>query len=214
MYKALTPEDIVGHMAAGSAIVDTREPQNFIAHIPGSYNIYIECIPMYSMWVIDPGKPIILVTERDNDIARAANAFQDAGYGNVIGYLEGGFSSWAKSGLDVDFTGLLVPDALAGMLSSDDVYLIDVRDKAEWDNGHIKEAHHIFIGEMADRVHYISERNTVVCTSSRGYRGSLGASILRRAGITLVYNVLGGIDAWKRKDYPLVYERLLDDRTR
>ena len=41
-------------------------------------------------------------------------------------------------------------------------------------------------------------------------RASLAASILKRAGFNEVYNVLGGITAWKAKDYPLLYERLLE----
>jgi hydroxyacylglutathione hydrolase len=37
-----------------------------------------------------------------------------------------------------------------------------------------------------------------------GHRGSLGASILQRAGFRDVYNVLGGFTAWKNDDYPTV----------
>lgn len=38
---------------------------------------------------------------------------------------------------------------------------------------------------------------------SVGDRGGIGASILKNAGFSEVYNVLGGLEAWKNLDFPV-----------
>ncbi len=116
----------------------------------------------------------------------------------------------SKHAYDVDFVGILVPDSLAGMLAAEKIDVLDVRSDAEWREGHIKEARHIYIGELERRVNEVPKDRAVACICSTGMRASMAASILKRAGVKTVYNVLGGIEAWKKKDYPLVYERLLE----
>jgi hydroxyacylglutathione hydrolase len=90
------------------------------------------------------------------------------------------------------------------------VTVLDVRSEAEWKNGRIKEAKHIYVGELERRIGEVPRGRPVACICSTGLRASLAASILKRAGFNEVYNVLGGITAWKAKDYPLLYERLLE----
>jgi hydroxyacylglutathione hydrolase len=199
-----------GEAIARGTLIDARMPSAFSAHIPGSYSIWLDGISTWPGWVVDYGKPIYLLSEKDADVDVAAKYLYRLGFDDVKGYLCGGLQPWANSGLDVEFMGLLLPDALAGMLSADGVTVLDVRNDAEWAEGHIKEATHVFAGELERRIGEVPRGKPVACVCSTGLRASLAASILKRAGFPDVYNVLGGITAWKAKDYPLVYERLLE----
>jgi len=90
------------------------------------------------------------------------------------------------------------------MRSEEVPFIIDVRRQNEWDEGHIKGAHHIYLGRLPERLDQVPEDVPVVVQCKTGTRSSFAASILQRAGKKRVYNLLGGIDAWKGLGYPLV----------
>jgi hydroxyacylglutathione hydrolase len=194
----------------GGILIDARMPPAFSAHVPGAYNIWLDGMATWPGWVADYDKPIYLLLEKDEDVKKATRYLYRLGFDNVKGYLCGGFQQWQNAGLDTEFLGLLVPDALAGMLAEDKVTVLDVRSEAEWRNGRIKEAMHTYLGELEKRVSEVPKGKPVACICSTGLRAGLAASILKKAGFEKVYNVLGGITAWKAKDYPLLYEKLLE----
>ncbi len=191
-------------------IFDTRMPYAFAAHISGAYSIWLDGLSTYPGWIAEYSKPIYLVLERDDEVSKAATCLYRIGFDNVRGYLCGGFQPWLNLASDLEFIGFLVPDALAGMIAAGNIDVLDVRSDVEWSEGRIKESKHIFIGELERRANEVSKDRAVACICSTGMRASLAASILKRSGVKTVYNVLGGIEAWKKKDYPLLYERLLE----
>ncbi len=199
----MLPEQFKQAISSG-IVVDTRMPASFSAHVPGSYNIWLDGLAIFSKWINDHEKPVYLILERDTDVETASK------HVHVAGSLSGGFQTWAIAGYDIEFMGLLVPDALAGMLSEDKVTLIDVRNDAQWKCGRIKEAMHIDVSQLEGRLNEVPKTLPVVCICGTGLSSSFAASILRKAGFKDVYSVLGGIAAWKAKDYPLLYERLLE----
>jgi hydroxyacylglutathione hydrolase len=205
----MSPEEFKKAMGPG-IFIDTRMPEAFSAHIPGSYSIWLRGMATWPGRVAGYGKPIYLLTERDEDAILVSRYLYRLGFDNVPGYLRGGFFTWTTSGSDVEFMGLLVPDALAGLLSAEKVTVLDVRTEDEWAGGRIKEAIHIFVGELERRIGEVPRGKPVACICATGLRAGLAASILKKAGYNEVYNVLGGITAWKARDYPLLYERLLE----
>jgi hydroxyacylglutathione hydrolase len=193
-----------------STLIDTRMPPAFSAHIPGAYSIWLDGMATWPGWVVSNQRPICLLLEKDEDAATATRYLYRLGFDNVKGCLCGGFQPWLNAGQTTEFLGLLVPDALAGMLAEGKITLLDVRSDAEWRNGRIKEAKHIYVGELERRINEVPKGKPIACICSTGLRASLAASILKKAGLTEVFNVLGGITAWRAKDYPLLYEKLLE----
>ncbi len=191
-------------------VLDARMPYAFAIHVPGAYSIWLDGLGIYAGWISEYEKPIYLVLEKDEDMIKASTSLYRLGFDNIKGYLCGGLETWLEEAMDVDFIGLLVPDSLAGMLSAGKIDVLDVRSDAEWREGRIKEARHIYVGELERRVNEIPKDRAVACICSTGMRASMAASILKKAGVKTVYNVLGGIEAWKKKDYPLLYERMLE----
>jgi hydroxyacylglutathione hydrolase len=189
-------------------LIDARMPPAFASHIPGAYNIWLAGLATWPGWLADYHKPIFLLLDNADDAQTAVRYLYRLGLDDAKGYLCGGFQEWLNAGYDTEFLGLLVPDALAGLLSDGKIAVLDVRSDAEWENGHIEGATHIFLGELEKRFGEIPRGKPVACICSTGLRAGVAASILRRAGIMEVYNVLGGITAWKAKDYPLTSEKL------
>ena len=75
--------------------------------------------------------------------------------------------------------------------------LVDVREKTEWDFGHINGAIHIPLGQMAGRMKELDSKAYTVVYCRSGSRSSAGASMLKKAGFTDVRNLSGGMIAWE-----------------
>jgi hydroxyacylglutathione hydrolase len=74
--------------------------------------------------------------------------------------------------------------------------VVDVRGKSEWDAGHLPEALHIPLGELAARAGELPA-GTVVVQCQSGSRSAIAASLLQRLGRHDVVNLRGGYEAWR-----------------
>jgi rhodanese-related sulfurtransferase len=53
------------------------------------------------------------------------------------------------------------------------------------------------------------ERDRVVAVHCKsGYRSLIASSLLERAGLRNIFNVIGGFDAWQSANLPVVVEQL------
>ncbi|MGE5465362.1 MAG: MBL fold metallo-hydrolase [Betaproteobacteria bacterium] len=198
--KAIAGQDV--------ALVDTRMPTAFAGgHIPGSLNLFLEGMSVFPGWLVDLEKPVWLLTERPEDAQTAALYLARIGFDRVEGYLCGGFEKWQNRGLPIGHVGALSVDALKLMLDAGMIRLIDVREPDEWADGIIPGAELIFLGDLKGRLPAGPKDSPIAVTCSVGRRGSMGASILRQAGFTNVYNVLGGTTAWMNRGFPLAEDR-------
>ena len=75
--------------------------------------------------------------------------------------------------------------------------IIDVRSHREWQAGHLPGAVHIPLGELLDRIAEVPRHAPVATVCEGGYRSSLAASLLDRAGFDSILNVVGGMQAWR-----------------
>ena len=74
--------------------------------------------------------------------------------------------------------------------------VIDVRTHHEWSDGHIEGAINIPVGEIVGRAAELRGPNPVVTVCESGFRSSLAASLLARAGVKTV-NVSDGTAAYR-----------------
>ena len=100
--------------------------------------------------------------------------------------------------------GLLSVHELKKWLNQEDrLFLLDVREENDWEQGHIPGSVNIFSGYLKNRIKELPKDRPIVVICKIGNRASLGASILRQARFKQVYNVLGGIIAWKNAGYEI-----------
>jgi rhodanese-related sulfurtransferase len=83
--------------------------------------------------------------------------------------------------------------------------ILDVRDKAEYAEGHLPRARHIPLEELSKRIDEIGKykEKPVLVTGKAGPRSGAAARVLKQAGFTTVYQLRGGLGAWREASLPL-----------
>ena len=207
----LRPEDVpmlgvqqVAERAGEVMLIDTRDPEAFASgHIAGSHAIWMGGLTSFGGWVASHDTPIVLVVDRNTDVATAQTHLCRIGIDDVQGALGGGFGAWRGSGRPIATAGTTTPGEL---VATDGLQVLDVREPDEFDAGHIEGARHLYVGWLHARLRELElDRGApVAVTCSMGYRSGLGTSILLRHGFSDVRNVLGGMTAWKALGLPTV----------
>jgi hydroxyacylglutathione hydrolase len=91
-------------------LYDLREPEAFAGgHIPGSFSIWLDGLPVFGGWMADERTPVYLIGDRDDDVDAAAMYLTRIGIDKVCGWLGGGFGSWRKSGNAIESAGTITP---------------------------------------------------------------------------------------------------------
>lgn len=76
------------------------------------------------------------------------------------------------------------------------ISLIDVREPAEYEAGHIPGARFVPLSHLLDKLDQLDLSKTAVTYCKRGPRSKSAAVLLKRQGAKDVYYMDGGIDAW------------------
>lgn len=95
--------------------------------------------------------------------------------------------------------------AVTHLINTRDALLLDVRETREYEGGRIPNAIHIPLSQMAGRAKELEKHNRrpVVAYCARGNRSRSAAAALQSAGFAELYNLSGGIQAWKDAGLPV-----------
>jgi rhodanese-related sulfurtransferase len=189
-------DEIDDAMRRGASLVDAREGAAYAAvHAPGSLNVPIaESFASYVGWLVPFGDEVVLLVPDRRALVDAATQLFRIGYDRVTGYLEGGIDAWEASGRDVrSYPTMSAQDLVEDIGRGEAGDVIDVRQRSEWEAGHLEGSRHVFVGDVPDRLDAFDRDavNTVVCAS--GYRSAMAASVLDRAGVPVRLVARGGV---------------------
>ncbi len=169
-------------------VVDVRPIADFAAgHIPGSLSI--ELRPVFSSWlgwVAEPDRPLIFVLDDRQDRADLVRQCLDVGYEMLAGEINGGIHAWRGDGLPVTTVDLVDASGVAGTL-------VDVRQRNEYETGHIPGAVSIELGALSTTP---TPRGPITVMCGHGERAMTGASILEQHGHRDLAVLRGGPDDW------------------
>jgi hydroxyacylglutathione hydrolase len=205
VLKPLMAGEVKAMMEAGVVVLDVRHGKAFGAgHIPHSYGIRVDApLTTWAGWLIPFGSRIILVGEGTDQIVAATRQLIRIGYDELAGQLQGGVEAWAR-----EYPVETIPSMNAKELHErlSEVLLIDVRQRSEWDEGHIAGAIHFEGGRVAweDLPFPYDKPLAIQCSS--GNRSMSVSSVLRRRGFRNVIQVEGGITKWKMNGFPVTKE--------
>ena len=80
--------------------------------------------------------------------------------------------------------------------------MLDVRTPGEWQNGHIDPAKHLPLPALPKRISEVPRGRPLAIICGSGYRSSIAASLLLRAGYSSLANVMGGMGAYQESQCP------------
>ena len=95
------------------------------------------------------------------------------------------------------------PETVAAIKDNPNVYVIDVREQWEYDEGHIPGVTLVPMGEIPARMSEIPTDKEVIVTCRSGNRSGQVADFLRQQGYDNVHNMSGGIVAWEAAGLPV-----------
>jgi rhodanese-related sulfurtransferase len=104
---------------------------------------------------------------------------------------------------DNDVPEMSVEALHARMASGAAVQVIDVREDWEWAQGHIAGAVHIPLSELPVRLGEIDMAGAVAFICHLGGRSELATRFARQHGISRAANVVGGMESWESRGYPV-----------
>lgn len=179
-------------------VVDGRSPEEFArGHLRGSINVgtggrFAE----YVGSVTDPDDDIVLLVEPGEEV-EARNRLARIGFDGVIGHVPEPDRWLVDHPDDVAVASRLSVDQLRRVQAEQgDLQLVDVRNPGEVALGSIDGAVAIAVGQLPGRITELDPARPTVVFCAGGYRSSLAASVLRRAGFADVSDLLGGYGAW------------------
>ncbi len=190
----------------GAVVLDGRQPEAYAGgHVPASFNVAVgSSFPTWAGTVVPEDADVLLVLDRPEDLMVATWDLLRIGYRAPVGWLAGGMEAWRTSGQDVAWLGQISVRDLRRALAAGEVDLLDVRQPAEWADGHVEGATFVTGAELGSRLDDVPSHGTrplaVMCGS--GFRSSVSASLLVASGRERVMTVVGGMDAWETAGLP------------
>ncbi len=183
----------VAQRAAEALVVDVRSDEQFDdAHIPGAVSIALGRMGFGSRlaWLADHEQDVIFAA-RDDAEGRAAGRLAVAvGVRRLAGFLHGGMTAWRVEGLRVASTRRI--DAAALPTAAGELQILDVRERAEWDEGHIPGSLHTPWHDIKALPPGLDPARPVAVACASGQRAAVAASLLQRHGAQDVIHVVGG----------------------
>ena len=183
---------------AGALILDTRSAAVFHkGFIPNSINIGIkgDFAPWVGAMIVDVQQPILLVSDLGTE-EEVITRLSRVGFDHVIGFLEGGFESWEKSGKEIDTVNRISADEFANQFNENSK-IIDVRKPAEYEAEHVSEAFSRPLDAISDWAGKINDSEHFFVHCAGGYRSMIAASILNSRGIRNFTEIEGGFNKIK-----------------
>ena len=89
------------------------------------------------------------------------------------------------------------------MMATNNVAVIDVREPHEYSAGHVPDATLIPVNTVFARREELPRDKDVIFVCAVGQRSALACEMAAAAGLTRLFNLEGGTDAWIKAGYPV-----------
>ncbi len=182
--------ELAARIHAGEWVVDLRSRVAYAAdHVVGTVNIEVtDSLVTYLAWLIPWGTPVTLVGDTPEEVAEAQRQLARVGIDRPSAAATGGIARWGE-GLSrgsfriSDYAELA---ALRAAHKDSGPFVLDVRRAGERRHRAIVGSLHVPLHELGRRALEVPDDRDVWVHCAGGYRASIAASLLVRAGRTPV----------------------------
>ena len=186
-------------LTQGAVVVDVRPFADYDGgHIPNSLSAGIDGpLSAWVGWVLSEETPLILLGASPDDERAAQRELLRIGYDRILGTVEGGVAAWRAAGKPLRATTPTTAAALAAALErGDELVIVDTREEHEWAQGHIPGAVLMPVSQIPIQARTLPHDAPIAAHCAHGYRSSVAASLLERAGVPTIQHVTDGYEEW------------------
>jgi len=145
----------------------------------------------------------VLVVADEADIVALVKAVKGSGMSNIAGYLAGGYDAWANDGNKFDMLISIDADEFAIDYQFDEFYLVDVRDKDDFEKGHVEDAENIALIDLEPLLIEMETQDMYYLYGETADSAVTAASLLKKNGFQRVRPVAAGYNTFKEAGIPL-----------
>lgn len=188
-------------------ILDVRNEKDFVkGFIPRSIFIGIDgsFAPWVGALIGDVSQTILLVAPEGRE-EEIITRLSRVGFDNTIGYLDGGFKTWKKSGKEFDSITSISAKELKDEMKNN-VPIFDVRRPGEYIASHIPSAESTPLDFLNEHLTEFPVNEDFYLHCGGGYRSVIAASILKSRGIHNLVDVAGGFADIKKEGIEVTNE--------
>ena len=190
-------------------VVDARRAAEYArAHVPGTLNIPLN--RAFTTWagsLVPYDRNFCLLLDIDAAPAAAYEAVRDLamiGLDRIEGVLgTGAIDAWIAAGRGTGTIGSADAEDVANALDSGAAVVLDVRNRSEWEAGHLPGAQHIPLATLSDRLDEVPRERPVIVQCQTGSRSAIAAALLDANGFEGVRNYGGGYSGWSTAGRPV-----------
>lgn len=193
----------------GAIIVDLRTAADFAAgHVPGTINIPLNrSFTTWAGWLLPYDRDFYLVADERDEVAidAAARDLAMIGLERIGGFFGTGvIDTWGALEGQLESTPQATLAEAAASNGAAGGVILDVRNAAEWNEGHLPGALHIPLGELPGRLAEVTRESPVLVHCQGGGRSAIALSLLQARGYRNARNFAPGFSGWMAAGLPVV----------
>lgn len=192
----------------GAAVLDLRAAADFAkGHIPDSINIPLnKSFSTWAGWLVRYDQAIHLIVDEAN-VPKAVRELAMIGLDHVASWYDPAvIHEYHAAGHALGTVSNTSVDALAPKLAQAAVTVVDVRNRSEYEAGHLPGSLHIPVGYLEQRLKEIPRDKPLVMQCQSGARSAIATSVMQKLGVTNIENLSGGFLAWQASGREVVRE--------
>ncbi|MBA3735164.1 MAG: MBL fold metallo-hydrolase [Actinobacteria bacterium] len=175
-----------------ATVLDVRPGETHAAgHVHGAFNVPVSGFSYATRagFILDPDEQIVIHATDDDEALEAARGLRAVGFIDLAGYV--------TEAAATDVVQPVELDELERLLEDGTVQVLDVREKAERDEGYIPGSLHIPFRLLRDfGPDGVDAEKPVVTICESGMRAGIAASVLAAAGVDARPVLHGGVNDW------------------
>jgi hydroxyacylglutathione hydrolase len=196
-------------IAAGAVVVDLRAASAFAAgHVPRTINIPLNrSFTTWAGWLLPYDRDFYFVADDRDEAAidLAARDLSMIGLERIGGFFgTGALASWEAREGRLETSPQATLAEAAGANGTGGRAVLDVRNAAEWAEGHLPGALHVPLGVLLDHLDELPRDVPLVVHCQGGGRSAIALSLLQARGFRNARNLAPGFTGWAAAGLPVI----------
>jgi hydroxyacylglutathione hydrolase len=157
----------------------------------------------YAGWLLSYEKPIALIVDQEH-AARTVCDLRLIALDNVLGYWTPDVvDAWQAAGNVLQTIPVITADDVARAQTTGDAVILDVRNSAEYQEGHLAGALNVPMGYIPRRIDEIPADRPIIVHCLSGVRSAIASGMLQSLGRTDVLDYCGSYQDWVDSGHPV-----------